>query len=111
MTFAKLNFEKDILPYCVEHSQLDWLEETIKANTKRMPVYERITVQKDGKTKKCSVYDRTKDPIKYEDKVNYSGIKAAFCKKFMPELLKHPEGKPEKLTMLELVQRAKMGKK
>lgn len=89
----------DIINWCKENNQVDWLKKTASQKTK-CEVYPRMKVVNE-KDKTVSVADKSKEPKIEERPISFIEIKNAFCAEFMPELL--PKKKNNKPTMYELI--------
>lgn len=105
MDFKTMTIE-DIIKWCQENNQVEWLKETAKKKT-TCKVYprkkiEKTTTDKDGNeiTKTISVVDKSKPYTEEERPISFVEIKTAFCDKFMPELVHQ---KKKKATMYELI--------
>jgi hypothetical protein len=92
----------NIIEYCQENNQIDWLK-ACASEPYKMPIYPTITVVgKDGTMKEKA--DKKADPIRYET-VNkpFTNIKAEFITKFFPELVAVKKQKKEKETMWDRI--------
>jgi hypothetical protein len=75
---------EDIIAYCQEHNQVEWLKATA-AKKVECKVYPRIKVaklQKDGSTKWVSVADKSQQPKVEVRPISFVEIKTEFLNKF-----------------------------
>ena len=87
----------DIIEWCKENNQTEWLKKEA-AKTTKCKVYPRITVVKtdklgnvvykeNGEPKTISIADKSKAPIVEIRPISFVKIKQDFCQKFMPEII------------------------
>jgi hypothetical protein len=86
----------DIIQWCQENNQIEWLKATASKTVERK-IYPTITYTgKDGK--EHTKMDKKAEPIKVEQaKISYVQIKFAFLKKFFPELTKEEKEPKESM--------------
>ena len=84
----------DIIDWCVENGQTDWLKRKIKEK-KPCKVYPRIKV--DGK----SVADKSQEPKIEKRPISFIQVKIDFVDKFMPEIA--PEKKVKEPTFYDRI--------
>ena len=81
----------DIIAYCQEHNETEWLKATA-AKTTTQKVYPRIKVQqvkngvpqytKQGNPKMVAVADKSQEPKTVKAPITFVEIKSAFAEKF-----------------------------
>lgn len=95
LDYKKLNYEQ-IMDYCEEHGELDWLE-SIVAQEVAVEVYPYITyTDKNGKQRRK--YDKSQEPKIEMRPISFLLVKEAFIAKFIPEAKPAPE---KTMTMKE----------
>ena len=100
---AKTNYKDwempDIIEWCKENNQVEWLKKTVATKVKK-PIYPKIEhTTKTGK--KTMVYDKKAKPIGYQEvRISFVEIKSAFIDKFFPE---QKAQKEEKVTFYDIV--------
>ena len=92
MTYQSLT-KKDILNWCDEHNQLEWLLEELDKKTE-CKVYPRVKVKtEDGKiVSKVDKSNKDNFTTELRDR-SFVEVKLAFVKKFMPEIAPKPQEK------------------
>jgi hypothetical protein len=82
----------DIIKWCQENNQVDWLKATAATKVKK-PIYPKVAhTSKTGK--QTMVYDKKAKPIgHHEVKISFVEIKSAFIEKFFPEQKNQKEKK------------------
>lgn len=79
---------EDIIEWCQDNNQVEWLKKTANEKVKK-EVYPTITV--NGKKKE----DKSQEPTIEEKPITFIQLKAKFIDKFMPEI-KPPKQPPKK---------------
>ena len=104
MDYAKMS-QDDILNWCIENNQLDWLEAKTNETIEAEYYTKRIAVWDEEKQKNVYYADKTSPKVKKSIPITFLQIKNDFCEKFFPELL--PEKKEKKLTLKDKIAAAK----
>lgn len=103
----------DIINWCKEHEQVEWLKETMKTKVpyKQYPRKKgdprkdketgAILTNKKGEILYTYVADKSQAPKIVYREPNFMHIKNAFVDKFMPEI--KPVAKPKNPTMYDLI--------
>ena len=100
MNYQTMKLE-DILNWCDEHNQLDWLEEMADKKTTVERYSKRVKVTNaDGKV--VSVADKTSEKVTQEIGISFVELKIAFVKKFMPEIAPKKKSNSKK-SLKELI--------
>lgn len=88
---------EDIIAWCKENNQVEWLKATAATTTKH-PIYpKKPNVSKTGK--KTMVMDKSAEPIGYEEApISFVELKSKFISTFI-----ETEKKPKKLSMYDLI--------
>lgn len=98
MDYKKMQIE-DIINWCKENNQVDWLKATASQKTE-YKAYPRVSaINKNGK--KVMIADKSQEPTIKLQPISFIQIKKAFAEKFMPEIL--PEAKEKKPSMYDLI--------
>ena len=110
MDYKKMDIE-DIISWCTENDQIEWLKKTAakKVENKIYPKKKEIALDangkpkltKKGKVKFTYVADKSQEPIIKKEPISFIELKYEFAKKFMPEIL--PKKKEEKQTMYDRI--------
>lgn len=103
MAAKKLDYKKidlnDIIAYCKEHGEVEWLKETAN-KTVPCKVYPRKTII-DENGKKKTIADKSAKPTYENRPITFIQIKMEFVEKFMPEI--KPVAKAKKPTMIDII--------
>ena len=86
----------DIIEYCQETNNVEWLKEIIKIKVP-YKVHPRVKGP-DGK----KYVDKKAEPTIEEREISFVQLKAAFARKFIPEIAPN-ETKPQKISMYERI--------
>lgn len=86
---------KDIIAYCKEHNETEWLKATAKKKV-AVKVYPRIQVVKvkeDGTEYLASVADKSVKPKTEMRRISFVQLKTEFLEKFdlLPKTVKEPD--------------------
>ena len=94
----------DILTWCAENNQLDWLDENWNKKVLKK-VYPKVKDEKTGRMKA----DKTAKPTMEMVQMDFQTLKIEFCKKFMKDIL--PTKQPAKLSFSDKIAALKAQKK
>lgn len=98
LDYKKMNID-DIILWCKEHGQVDWLKETASKQV-TCAVYPKKTII-DANGKKKTVADKDAKPTFEMRPITFIQIKKAFVEEFMPEIM--PKAKAKAPTMHERI--------
>ena len=108
MNYKKMN-QEDILNWCIENNELEWLDAKLAEKTTAEYHTQRVKVWSEEKQKEVWVADKTSPKVTKEIPISFIEVKNAFCEKFMPELL--PAKKEEAPSLRDKVKAALAAKK
>lgn len=108
MDYKKMS-QDDIINWCAEHDQLEWLSAKLNEKVKAVYYSKRIRVWNEEKKKYVFEADKNSPKVEKEIDISFIQVKNAFCEKFMPELL--PEKKEKVPSMRDKVAAALAAKK
>ncbi len=103
LNYKDMKFE-DILNWCEENGELDWLEEEASRLVEVEVYPTKVVTNPDGSTKR--VPDKSQTPSIEKREISYIQIKNDFVNRFMPEIA--PKKKAtEKESMLDKIRARK----
>lgn len=104
MNYQKMTID-DIIGWCEENNQVEWLQRIAAKTTKVKRHTGRIKVYDEAKQKYIYKADKTSPVVVKEQPISFMEIKTAFVDKFMPEI--KPEKKEKYPTMFDRIKKLK----